>query len=196
MYPTEPFVRAVLAPHEPAICDLIHSSWQQVRSSPHLSDLIYKRSVAVLMHQFLMNNIKGTFGGSSVRLMEGHETIRLLIDKTILLRLKKMDRRGYTRAIQTQACLAFTNISPRLPFYLSQVPDLAVVDMGYVLNDLETKIEHILVAARFGESVIWSYAAEEGGTEANAKIAPAPKLPATSGNIIRLRADARKRDKK
>ena len=145
------------------------------------------------MHQFLMNGIRQEFGDANVRLMEGHETIRLLIDKAILLRLKKMDRRGYTRAIQTQACLAFTNISPRLPFDLMDVPELAIVDMGYVLNDLETKIDHILVAARFGESVIWSYSANEGGEEAHAKIEPALKLPATSGNVIRLRTDAKNR---
>ena len=121
-----------------------------------------------------------------VHAIEAHETIRLPLKKTILLWLKKMDSCGYASAIQTQTCLALTKVSGRLPFQSHEVPEVFAIDMGYALNDLSTKIDHILVAARFGESVIWSYQPDESGLVAVASISPSLKTIGSSANVVKL----------
>lgn len=187
MYPTEPYVRSVLGPHEPPLCSMFERAWQTVASLPGRSQLDYKRTVATLMHQFMMNEVRDGFGDSDdIRLMENHETIRLLVGRTLVVRLKKMDGRGVSRAIPTQATLTLTNALDAPLFDGSEVPPIFYVDMGYVLNELETKIDDILVAARFGEAVIWSYEADRGATAAAGVITPAPIVPLSPGRVIKL----------
>lgn len=186
MVPTEIFVRDVLSPHESAICRIIEESWAKVCGLPdrHAYDL--KRTIAVLMHQFTMNAVREEFTGNrDIRLIERDETIRLLVGRSLVVRLKKMDQRGYTRAIPTQATMAFTNEVP-LPWANGDLPDIHTVDFGYVLNELETKIDTILVAARYGESVVWSYVPDRGAASAVAGTIQPPAPPARSADIIKL----------
>ncbi len=105
-----------------------------------------------------------------------------------------MDQRGYTRAQPTQATMAFTNVLP-LPFADHELPTVHPVDFGYVLNDLETRIETILVAARFGESVLWSYVAEQVGVAPIVGSISPPLAPVsgTAASIIKLPADQKDR---
>jgi hypothetical protein len=187
MFPTEPYVRGVIGPYEPELCQLIRRSWKRVTENPDRASFDLKRMVATFMHQMLMNEVRATYTDTpDVRLLEAHETIRLLIEKTLLVRLKKMNRRGYARNHSSQATLAFTNVITPLPFALVELPEVYTVDVGYVLNDLETKIDLILVAARFGESVLWSYQADEGAMEATATIITVPPVAPSSATIIKL----------
>lgn len=195
MYPTEPYVRAVLGPHEPHLCQMYNRSWGRVSSLPGRSQLDYKRTVATLMHQFMMNEVRARFGDDEgdVRRMESHETIRLLVGRTLVVRLKKMDGRGFARAIPTQTTLTLTNAVDGGMFDSSEVPPIFYVDMGYVLNDLETRIDHILVAARFGESIIWSYEADRGADAVTDVIAPAPVIPLSPARVIKLPVNVKDR---
>jgi len=187
MYPTEPFVRSILGPYEPQICQIIDRAWRRMSGLPGRASFDFKRTVATIMHQCTMNEVRATFTGlSDIKLLEGHETIRLLIDQRLVVRLKKMDKRGFTRAQPTQATFAFTTPNTMLPFASKDVPDICTVDVGYVLNYLGTRIEMILVAARHGDVVIWSYPAEGGRGEAVASITPTPMHPASSATIIKL----------
>lgn len=188
MYPTEPCVRTALGPYEARICRMYDRAWGKVSSLPCRSQLDYKRAVATLMHQFMMNEVRAEFSADEgdVRLMEGHETIRLLVARTLVVRLKKMDGRGLARAISTQATLMLTNVVERQLFDSAEVPPIFHVDMGYVLNHLETRIEHILVVARSGDSVIWSYEADRGADEVAAVITPPPAAPLSPKRVIKL----------
>lgn len=192
MYPTEPFVRSVIGQYEPTICGMYERAWRALNAIPGRATFDFKRTVAVLMHQLMMNEVRREFSASQVvRFLDSHETIRLLVERNLIVRLKKMDKRGYARAIPTQASLALTNEVPMtLPFSENDVPHVHVVDVGYVLNDLETAIDSILVAGRFGESVIWSYEADRGAA-ANVvatitPIAPLPPSAPRTGSIIKL----------
>ncbi len=186
MYPTEPYVRAVLGQYEPSLCALFDRSWQSLSSFPGRSQIDFKRTVATLMHQFLMNEVRAELSDKPhIRFMENHETIRLLIDKTLVVRLKKMNSRGYSRAIPTQATLSLTNATPTL-FNSSEMPSVFNIDMGYVLNALETRIEHILVVARFGDSVIWSYEADRGAGIVAGTIVPIPSAPLSPDRVIKF----------
>ena len=188
MFPTESYVRSVLDPFEPLLSKMFEDAWKAVASLPNRSDLSFKRSVATLVHQFMMNDVRRQFSAhDDVRLIEAHETIRLLIGRTLHVRLKKMDRNGFSRAFPTQTALALTNTpdTPQL-FDSSDMPDIFNVDMGYVLNELETRIDHILVAARFGEAVLWSYEANRGAATPTGTITPPPALPLSPGRVIKL----------
>lgn len=192
MYPTEPFVRSVIGQYEPNLCRMYERAWRAVNALPGRSTFDFKRTIAVLMHQFMMNEVRREFGASrKVRFLEDHETIRLLVDRKLAVRLKKMDKRGYARAIQTQAALAFTNEVPlALPFSEDDLPHVYAADVGYVLNDLETSIDSILVSGRYGESVIWSYEADRGvAAGLVATIAPVTPLSPSAtrtGSVIKL----------
>ncbi|MCZ8312382.1 MAG: hypothetical protein O9320_16165 [Magnetospirillum sp.] len=201
MVPTEHHAQSILSRYERKLCEIINTAWSQVSNLPGRASYDYKRTIAVLMHQHVMNEVRAEFGESKdVRLLEEHETIRLLINREIVVRLKKMDRRGYTRAQPTQATLALTNELP-LPFAYEDLPDIHTIDFGYVLNELETKIEYILVAARLGESVVWSYQPDHDAGEAVvASINPTapPSIGTPRSNIIKLPATqkGRKDDEK
>jgi hypothetical protein len=136
-----------------------------------------------------MNEVRDIFADShSVRLIEENETIRLLIERKLILRIKKMDQRGYTRALPTQATLALTTPNMPLPFASEDLPDICTADMGYVLNDLETRIDMILVAARHGDAVLWSYVADDDTSAAVTlpTISPTPKPSTPPATIIKL----------
>lgn len=194
MFPTESYVRAVLGPIEPVLCDLINTAWDDITRSPIRAELDYKRAIATLMHQFLMNRVRQRFvGAPDVHLMADHETIRLLVNRTLRVRLKKMDKRGRTRAAPTQMTMELTNADEGRLFGLAEMPEVYNVDMGYVLNDLETRVDHILVAARQGEAVLWSYEADRGAAEVAGVIAPAPETPMSPGRVIKLPMDRKVR---
>lgn len=201
MYPTEPFVRSVLGPYEPTLCRAIHTAWTKVSGLPERATYDFKRTVATITHQLVMNELRRLFAASrSVHLMEGNETIRLLIERKLVLRIKKMDKRGYTRASPTQATFALTTPNMPLPFASEDLPDVCTADMGYVLNDLETRIDAVLVAARHGDAVLWSYPADDDAGTAvipTAVISPAPK-PSQPATIIKLpvKPAAKKNDDK
>lgn len=192
MYPTEPFVRSVIGQYEPTVCRMFERSWRAMNAIPGRATFDFKRTVAVLMHQLMMNEVRREFGASrAVRFLDGHETIRLLVDRRLIVRLKKMDKRGYARAIPTQATMALTNEVPlALPFSENDMPHVYAVDVGYVLNDLETAIDSILVAGRHGESVIWSYEADRGAAAGVVgtitPVAPLSPSAPSAGSVIKL----------
>lgn len=194
MFPTEPYVRAVLGPIEPALCSLIDAAWDELRRSPIRAELDFKRATATLMHQLLMNRVRQRFVSQpDVHLMADHETIRLLVNRTLRVRLKKMDKRGRTRAAPTQMTLELTNADEARLFGLADLPAIYNVDMGYVLNDLETRVDSILVAARHGEAVLWSYEADRGSALIAGIVTPAPESPMSPGRVIKLPKDRKVR---
>lgn len=103
----------------------------------------------------------------------------------VMLRLKKMDENGVTRASPTQSALTFITPMATLPFAADDFPDPCSVDCGYVLNDLGTRIDHVLVAARDGDSVLWSYAIDRAApASADFTVPHVPASPSSPATII------------
>ncbi len=137
MFPSEETVRPILEPHQPRLAAIFDRAWARVSAMPERPNFDLKRTVAVMMHQFVMIELRAEYSAESgVHLIEVHETIRMLIDRKVVVRLKKMDERGYTRAATTQATLAFITPMAPLPFAgEDDFPDQCSVDVGYVLNE-------------------------------------------------------------
>lgn len=82
-----------------------------------------------------------------------NESYHFLVDGTIAFRLKKADSSGFTRNYPTQEALAFHD--PQLP--LTGVPAEQRVEVTYVLNTTETDISDVVVVARNGDQIAWTY---------------------------------------
>lgn len=169
----------------------IDRAWKRLMENPDRAAFNLKRTVATVMHNFMMNELRIEFGcEKGVHLIEEHETIRIMWDQKLLTRVKKMDKRGFTVAHESQALLGF--IFPDVPKAVAPLPwaeeelleDLPCVDVGYVLNDLGTRITQKIIAARDGDAVDWSYSFGDAMPMPDAVIPPpAGDQPSAAGNI-------------
>ena len=189
MFISEDEAREILAVHEPRISAVMDRAFARLANMADRASFDLKRTRRTVMHQFLMNELRREYkGDKDVHLMEEDETIRLLVKKKLVVRIKKMDRRGMTRAQVNATTLSF--IMPdaplELPFAASEVPpSTPSIDAGYVLNDLETKIDRKLVAARNNGAVVWSYEfGKAAAATADATLITPPKQPPAPANII------------
>ncbi len=89
----------------------------------------------------------------SVAVLLKNESYHFLVDDRVSFRLKKADSSGFTRNYPTQEALAFHD--PQLP--LSGVPAQHRVEVTYQLNEAETSVSDIVVVARDGDKVLWTY---------------------------------------
>lgn len=200
---TEEDARKIVGPYEERIAAAIDRAWSNVAANPARAAFNLKRTVATVMHQFMMNELRAELGSErGVHLVEEHETIRIVLDQRLLVRVKKMDKRGFTVAHTSQALLGF--IYPDVPKVVTLpwaeeelCEEMPCVDMGYVLNDLGTRITQKIVAARDGGAVVWSYAFGNVMAAPDAVIAPLDTAqPAAANNVIVPDAPARKKEDK
>lgn len=196
MHITEAAVRAILEPHEARIAGVIHRAWQATRAQMSTDPFEFKRTVATVMHDRMMRELRAEyFADRDVDLIQEHETIRLLIGRKLLVRVKKMDEAGATNAYPTQTAMSFVDPAKpvMLPFDPHQLPELHCVDMGYVLNQWGTAISYTLVAARMKDAVVWSYAFGRTAAMADATLIPAAPAPTSPVNIITVPADGERK---
>jgi hypothetical protein len=124
-------------------------------------------------------------GNPDVHVVYQDETAKFLFKRKVLVRLKKGDSNHLGSNIETQAVLAFTDPQLTIP----GLPDVQKVDIVYVLNDLQTEIDRVVVTARNNDVRLWSYDIEDR------RVAPVlplvqPIAPADGGNVVRLRTRA------
>lgn len=166
----EHVVRAALAKYETNLSDAIHGAWQDWRELPLTGRLKFVgRSRACLVYDFIVQRAMATLADdTSVNFIEGDETVKLVFDGIVALRFKKANESGVGSNIKTQATLGFVEQQQELP----GIPGVHKVEMVYVLNRLQTKIDQVLVVARDGDHCLWSY---EVTTDGGAAIVPMPQ---------------------
>jgi hypothetical protein len=193
-FPRRDDVQDLLAQREPAINNIVIGAWEQWWNNPERPGL-YRRTRATLIHNYMMNIAGPAFAGDAgVRLVEKQETIYFVVDQRLVFRFKKGDDIGLSSNIETQAALAFHDPQQTLP----ELPDVGRVDVAYVLNPFETLVDRILVVARNGSRVIWSYAIypriDEIELPTPLPVRPIPPAPAQ--NVVRLPSVANKKEDK
>ena len=119
-------------------------------------------------------------GTSGVYVIDSHATFGFLIDDRVFFRFKKGDANGLSTNVRTQLALAFHNHDQDLPGLL---PEVERVEVVYQLNRLETQIIDIIVVARNGDIVVWTYSL----LDTVASGMPLP-MPVPSGQSPRLPA--------
>ena len=190
--PIEFEVRRLLGPREPVIIRIALDAWARWWRNSERTQL-YRRSRACLIHNYMMMDANTAFlADRGIHIIPGQETSYFLVEDRLLFRFKKGDDRGLSSNIETQASLAF--IEPETP--LIELPDVARVDVAYIVNPLETLIQSLLVVARDGDRPLWSYSIYPRAESDTVTTLPVqPKAPAPPDNVVRLPVDATKEKK-
>lgn len=137
------------------------SRWPRTRAN-----MVFERVVDHLQRQFADD--------VGVRFVFDDETMKMVLDDRIVLRVKKANALGLGSNIQTQAVIDFVDAQPDLP----GLEGLTKLEIVYVLNAIQTEIRSVIVQARDGDMKIYSYpidvAAEGSGTVVPLPLPPAP----------------------
>ncbi len=197
--PIEGSIRPVLRPYEERIGNVITRAWDVWFKSTSKRTFAYRRVRASAVHELMVREARREFERDrprDVRVIEGPETIYLQFKEAVVIRLKKGNRRGLGQNNPTQTSLAFITPSADVHELPLGLPNVQRVDVTYILNKLETRIEQVLVVARDGGKRLWKY----GIFPRAAEVAPItvlpirPKAPARPDEVVRV--PSRRRDEK
>ena len=131
------------------------------------------------------------FDHADVHVIDGNETMKFLVQDTVLFRFKKADETGRSANVATQLALAFHDHDQDL----FDLPEVQRVEVVYKLNRLETKIEDICVVARDGDLIAWEYSLLDTGEAVVPLPLPEPKPERPAASIVKLKGavDGRKK---
>ena len=169
----EQAVRAVLTKYEPVLFAATHGGWDDWRALGLGGRLLFQaRSRACVVYDFIVQRAMAALAEDpAVRVLRRDETVKFVFHDTVALRFKKANEKGLGSNIRTQATLGFVEQQLELP----DVPNVHKVEVVYVLNDLQTRVEQVLVAARDGDVCLWNYDVK---VDVGAQVIPMPaRLP-------------------
>ena len=170
-------------------------AWDDWLASPHLGIWRCKRSRANFVWEQIIERAHLAFDGSrSVRIIDGQETFKFLVEGRVLFRFKKGDEAGLTANFPTQLALAFHDHDQDL----LGLPKVHRVEVVYQLNRLETEIVDIIVVARHEDVVIWAYSLLDSAEGVVPLPMPAPdgETPALpTRRLVRPRGTSETRDR-
>ena len=117
-------------------------------------DHIYGRSKATLLHNFVVNEIKKRFDpkhNPSVKILEKHETIKLVINNKLVIRFKKLNQYGYSSNVVTTANDHF--IQQQLSFEHPDFKRPVGLEIGYNIEDSWSEFNSIDVVYRKEDAI-------------------------------------------
>jgi HJR/Mrr/RecB family endonuclease len=179
-------VRAILGKYENVLFNAIHGGWGDWQALQLGGRLLFPaRSRACVVYDFIVQRAMAVLAGDNdVRVIQRDETVKFIFADKVALRFKKANDNGLGSNILTQATLGFVDQQQELP----GLPDVHKVEVVYVLNRLQTRIEQVQVAARDGDTCLWTY---DIAPDTSAKVIPLP-TPNTgdSGHGVRIKIRA------
>ncbi len=184
----EKAVRAILSPYDSVLFRAVHGGWNDWRAMELGGRLLFPaRSRACVVYDFIVQRAMAVLRHDpAVRIIQRDETVKFIFAETVALRFKKANDKGLGSNIQTQATLGFVDQQQQLP----GLPNVHKVEVVYVLNRMQTRVDEVLVAARDGDVCLWSY---DIGPDTSARIIPLP-MPASSDGGRGARVRVRKTD--
>lgn len=194
--PPKEIVQPILDNHHEPIVAAVRGAWGDWLASPHVGVWRCKRSRANFVWEQIIERAHVAFNGSSaIRIIDGQETYKFLVEDRVLFRFKKGDETGLTANVPTQLALAFHDHDQNL----LGLPEVHRVEVVYQLNPLETEIVDVIVVARDEDVVVWTYSLLDAGEG----VVPLP-MPTPSGQppavparrLVRPRDASETRDRK
>ena len=197
-------VQRVLGAYHHRIRSVVEKAWAEwrivsaMRMEASLPPLLYSRTVANNIFDAIARIAVQEFAGdASVHLKIESQTVKFYFKDGVLARFKKADENKLGRNIPTQSALDFAN-----PHCLFQdLPhSTAKIEIVWVANELQTDLEHVLVVARDGARLLWSYEILPGEA-GSGTIVPFPTLPLgpqddpDGDDLIRPKAESDKNQK-
>ena len=141
-------------------CRIILTGWKSWTDLPDevRYALRHERTRANVLWAFIQNDADKAFENTPIRKFERYGTYLFTLGESspIVFRFKKMDEDGFSQNFPTRFSLDY-NEQLELP----DVPSTIRVDIGYVLNDLKTEIEKVLISRRDGNRILWKHEISE-----------------------------------
>jgi hypothetical protein len=174
MPPSENLVRSMLGPFEQRIRSCIERAWADYLTIPIRHKFRFARTRANIVFDLIAGDVLDEFDGEPrVRVIQRDETIKLLVDGILLLRIKKANEAGLGSNISTQAVLEFVCQEPEIPGLL---PDLHKIEVCYFEDAAGAEIGSVFVTARDNDVKLWSYKIGRAEPD-SAEIIPFPRAP-------------------
>lgn len=177
---SEDDVKRALTPYHSRIKGAIlagFAEWLAVsacRSANGFAPVLYSRTIANYVFDAIARNARSKFGDDpSVRVFDEMQTVKFCFNGSVIGRFKKGDDDNLGQNIPTQAALDFADpqqILPGLP------PEAAKVEFIWTPDDIGTEIESVMVVARDGNHVLWSYKIDDAAEDREAGVIKFPDL--------------------
>jgi hypothetical protein len=187
-YPVMAEVKAVLQPFHPQIRGVVERAWAEwravaaLRATNGMAPVLYSRTITNDVFDAIARNGISEFSATSgVNLKIESQTFKMFFKGSVCARYKRGDNNNLGQNIPTQASLAFESVDGELPGF---PPDTSKVEFIWLPNELNTKLEHVLVVARDGDDLIWEYEIEETAASGSGTVIPFPEPPQPLGPSV------------
>lgn len=179
------FVRSNLSAYEEVLFEAVHGGWEDWRDLQLGGRLQFSsRSRACLVYDFSAQRLQASLAGDrSVYPVVRDETVKFVFGGAVILRIKKANDRGLGVNIMTQATMDFIDGQLTIP----GVPEIQMVELLYELNELQTRINQVLVTARDGNRRLWSYPVSRGRGVVVAPMLPLQPSDGDRGAKVKVR---------
>jgi hypothetical protein len=195
-HPMKEDVRASLEKYHPRIRKVVNRAWAEwramaaYRADNGFSPFLYSRTVANVVFDGIARNAIAEFASdSTVHVEIEPQTIKLFFKGSVLARFKKGDDNKLGQNIPTQAALAFEFVDGMLPGLPAET---AKVEFIWLANEINTRLEHVLVVARDGDRLLWDYEigdpAAGSGTIIPFPEPPVPPTPTSDDDLVKPKA--------
>lgn len=152
--PNKEVVQPILDCIRAEIVEVILGGWSDWQESGRNGVWRCKRSRAGYVWEQIIERAHNLFDSESgIKILDGTETFKFLVNDVVLFRFKKANERGISSNIETQLAMAFHDHEQDL----FGLPEVQRVEVVYKLNALETEIRDICVVARENDRVVWEY---------------------------------------
>lgn len=180
---TQEEVKVALSPYHGRIKQVViegFDEWLRVaafRVTSGYSSVLYSRTVANYVFDAIARNAQVVFGREkTIRVRQETQTIKFIFGGKVIVRFKKGDEDNLGKNILTQAVLDYLDPQQTLPGF---PPEAAKVEIVWKANDIGTAVEEVIVVARDGNTLLWSYRIDDEADEAGGSgILPFPVGPA------------------
>lgn len=193
-------VRAALEPYHSKIRGAVvagFTEWLSLgecRAAKGFGPVLYPRTVSNYVFDAIVRNAMDTFGSDpTVRVIDQVQTAKFCFGSTAVARFKKGDDDNLGQNIQTQAVLEYVDAQQSFP---GMPPAAAKIEFIWTPDILGASVESVLVVARDGDHILWSYEIEEEVAVSDVIAFPAPNGPEVDTPLVTPKVKPSKNDAK
>jgi hypothetical protein len=164
-HPIKEDVQAVLGPYHDRIRSVVERAWAEwrtvaaLRVANDLGSPMYSRTISNDVFDAIARFGVAEFADdASVHVKLEAQTFKVFFKGGVCARFKKGDENRLGQNIPTQAAMAFEDAEGTLPGFPAET---AKVEFIWLANDINTRLEHVLVVARDGDRLLWDYEIEQ-----------------------------------
>lgn len=188
-------VHDILEPFHRRIRSVVERAWEERRAEAAwrleagMDPLLYDRTIANYIFDAIARIAVNEFAAdTSVHVRPEAQTIKLFFRGGVVARFKKGDDNKLGQNNPTQASMAFECADGLL---LDLPPETVKVEFIWIANELNTRLEQVLVVARDGDRLVWEYEIEpDVGAGVVVPFAPRPEPPTTEETLITVKPQA------